>query len=102
MIAQVKEEVLLRIRLQSEINPIVGTAIQQEITGNLVELPPARCQFAKPALAQVPTFVIRRTEAVSPTIFKTQNAHVLVIKASKLERVHIKGEKDVATSYSNC
>jgi hypothetical protein len=82
LVSQVEEEVFYGgTRFETDYHPIVRRRFQFEIAIDFVELPPGWCDFAEPALAEIPAFVIRRAEPIAPATSEEKASSIPFIKS---------------------
>jgi hypothetical protein len=86
-VSKIKQKVLLRILLPAYFLPVRRTQLKKQISGNLIELAPSWRNLAETALATMPAFLVRGTEAIAPTVPKAQLANVAFFELRICERI---------------
>jgi hypothetical protein len=64
---------------------------------NLIELSPCRCDFAESALAEIPPFIVRPAQTITPAITKNEQTSITLRKPLELEWIEIELQDNVVT-----
>ena len=86
LVAQVKEEVPQHlIGLAHHVLPVCRALVQQQVSGDLVELTPLRGDLAEAALPAEPPLVVGGAEAISPRVGEPKSRALVLGEGGVLE-----------------